>query len=124
MNKNLICIPVETKQRSILLIRVQKVILDHDLAELYGVETKYMNRQVRLEKKIGTHDVAIQDIVATIRQRLLEVPSAVAGSDAKLSERIRKEISTALEDLSKAELPNDFSETETEKMDTDENDEN
>ena len=67
---------------------------------------------------------AWRGIVATIRQRLLEVPSAVAGSDAKLSERIRKEISTALEDLSKAELPNDFSETETEKMDTDENDEN
>ncbi len=74
MNKNLICIPVETKQRSILLIRVQKVILDHDLAELYGVETKYMNRQVRLEKKIGTHDVAIQDIVATIRQIMASPP--------------------------------------------------
>jgi hypothetical protein len=56
-------------------------------------------------------------IVTTIRQRLLEVPSTVAGSDAKLSERIRKEISTTLEDLSKAELPKDFSETETEKMD-------
>lgn len=31
----------------ILLIRGQKVMLDRDLAELYGVETKHLNRQVR-----------------------------------------------------------------------------
>jgi len=31
----------------ILLIRGQRVMLDRDLAQLYGVETKYLNRQVR-----------------------------------------------------------------------------
>jgi len=31
----------------IYVIRGQKVILDSDLAELYSVETKYLNRQVR-----------------------------------------------------------------------------
>jgi hypothetical protein len=31
----------------ILLIRAQKVMLDSDLAELYGVETKRLNEQVR-----------------------------------------------------------------------------
>lgn len=31
----------------ILLLRNQKVMLDRDLAELYGVETKYLNRQVK-----------------------------------------------------------------------------
>ena len=31
----------------IFLIRNQKVMIDRDLAELYGVETKYLNRQVR-----------------------------------------------------------------------------
>ena len=67
-------------------------------------------------------EMAWRAIVTTIRQRLLDLPSTVAGSDAGLSERIRKEISNALEDLSKAELPKDFSETETEKMETDEND--
>ena len=30
----------------IYVIRGQKVMLDTDLAELYGVETKYLNRQV------------------------------------------------------------------------------
>ena len=60
-------------------------------------------------------------MIEMFRQRLLEVPSTVAGSDVGLSERIRKGISTALEDLSKAELPKDFSENETGKME-DEND--
>lgn len=31
----------------IFLIRGQRVMIDRDLAELYGVETKYLNRQVR-----------------------------------------------------------------------------
>lgn len=40
-------IPVERIQRSILLIRGEKVMLDADLAELYGVETKYLVRAVK-----------------------------------------------------------------------------
>ena len=31
----------------IYIIRNEKVMLDRDLAELYGVETKYLKRQVR-----------------------------------------------------------------------------
>jgi phage regulator Rha-like protein len=40
-------IPAERIERSILLIRGQKVILDSDLAALYGVSTKRLNEQVR-----------------------------------------------------------------------------
>jgi len=40
-------IPVEVIERKILLIRGQKVMLDADLAELYGVTTKRLNEQVR-----------------------------------------------------------------------------
>ena len=40
-------IPTESIERSILLIRGQKVMLDRDLAALYGVETKNLNRAVR-----------------------------------------------------------------------------
>jgi len=40
-------IPVERIQKCILLIRKQKVILDNDLAVLYGVETKTLNQSVR-----------------------------------------------------------------------------
>ncbi len=45
-NKNLIPSVVQIEAK-ILLIRGQKVMLDADLAELYGVETKRLNEQVR-----------------------------------------------------------------------------
>lgn len=40
-------IPQETIKQRIFLIRNQKVMIDRDLAELYGVETKHLNRQVK-----------------------------------------------------------------------------
>ena len=40
-------IPAERIEKAILLIRSQKVMLDKDLAELYGVETKKLKRAVR-----------------------------------------------------------------------------
>jgi len=40
-------IPVEVIERRILLIRGHKVMLDSDLAGLYGVTTKRLNGQVR-----------------------------------------------------------------------------
>ena len=40
-------IPIERIGQKILLIRGQKVMLDSDLAELYGVPTKRLNEQVR-----------------------------------------------------------------------------
>ena len=40
-------IPSERIEKAILLIRGEKVILDSDLAKLYGVSTKRLNEQVR-----------------------------------------------------------------------------
>jgi len=40
-------IPIERIEELILLIRGHKVMLDSDLAELYGVTTKRLNEQVR-----------------------------------------------------------------------------
>jgi hypothetical protein len=40
-------IPVERIEKSILFLRGQKVMLDSDLADLYGVTTKRLNEQVR-----------------------------------------------------------------------------
>jgi len=40
-------IPIERIARAIVLIHGQKVMLDADLAELYGVETKALNRAVK-----------------------------------------------------------------------------
>ena len=39
--------PIEHIENRIYLIRGQKVMLDRDLAELYGVETKALNQAVR-----------------------------------------------------------------------------
>jgi len=40
-------IPAETIEKRILLIRDEKVMLDSDLAELYGVEIKVLNQAVK-----------------------------------------------------------------------------
>jgi len=40
-------IPGEKIEPRIFLVRNQKIMIDRDLAELYGVETKYLNRQVK-----------------------------------------------------------------------------
>ncbi|MBN2020835.1 MAG: ORF6N domain-containing protein [Sedimentisphaerales bacterium] len=40
-------VPVERIQKSIFLIRGHKVMLDNDLAGLYGVETKVLNQAVK-----------------------------------------------------------------------------
>ena len=45
MNRTLV--PVERIQKAILFIRAEKVILDADLAALYGVSTKRLNEQVK-----------------------------------------------------------------------------
>jgi len=43
-------IPLERIERRILLIRGHKVIIDADLAELYGVQTKVLNQAVKRNK--------------------------------------------------------------------------
>jgi len=47
LDKNQTIIPDEVVMNKIYLIREQKVILDKDLAELYEVETKRLNEQVK-----------------------------------------------------------------------------
>ena len=47
MEDNKIVIPVERVQQAIYLIRGQRVMLDRDLAKLYGVETRVLNQAVR-----------------------------------------------------------------------------
>jgi phage regulator Rha-like protein len=45
-----IAIPQETIRQKIYMIRGEKVMFDHDLAELYGVETRTLNQAVRRNK--------------------------------------------------------------------------
>jgi hypothetical protein len=53
-------IPSELIEKKIYLIRGQKVMLDRDLAELYGVTTKRLNEQVKRNQKRFPDDFRFQ----------------------------------------------------------------
>ena len=50
-NREVAEVPLERVANLIYLIRKQKVMLDRDLAELYGVETKVLNQAVSRHSK-------------------------------------------------------------------------
>ena len=53
-------IPVERIERLIILIRGHKVILDTDLAKLYGVGTKVLNQAVKRNERRFPADFMLQ----------------------------------------------------------------
>lgn len=53
-------VPVESIAQSILLLRGQKVLLDADLAELYGVETKVLLQAVKRNRERFPDDFMFQ----------------------------------------------------------------
>jgi len=53
---NTAIVPMETIENQIYLIRGQKVMIDYDLASLYGVPTKRLNEQVKRNIKRFTGD--------------------------------------------------------------------
>src|SRR5579859_1552742 len=53
-------VPDEIVMSKILLIRGRKVMIDRDLAELYGVTTKQMNQQVKRNLKRFPEDFMFQ----------------------------------------------------------------
>ena len=60
MIENLSLIPTERIERSILFIRGHKVMLDSDLAVLYGVTTKRLNEQVNRNRDRFPEDFMFQ----------------------------------------------------------------
>jgi len=58
--KNRSLIPIERIERSILLIRGHKVMLDRDLAYLYRVTTKVLNQAVKRHKDRFPEDFMFQ----------------------------------------------------------------
>jgi hypothetical protein len=60
MSKNAALIPVERIERRILLLRGHKVMLDFDLAELYGVEVRLLNQAVKRNLDRFPDDFMIQ----------------------------------------------------------------
>ena len=60
MPKRKAIVPVGKIQQCILLIRGEKVIIDADLAEFYGVSTKRLNEQVKRNKARFPDDFMFQ----------------------------------------------------------------
>lgn len=60
MDAKQLIIPLERIERSILIIRGKKVMLDADLARLYGVSTKRLNEQVRRNMRRFPRDFMFQ----------------------------------------------------------------
>ena len=58
--KKLSLVPVERIEQSILVIRGDKVMLDADLAQLYGVPTRRLNEQVKRNRKRFLEDFMFQ----------------------------------------------------------------
>ena len=58
--KKEISIPQETIRQKIYLIRGEKVMIDRDLAELYGVETKALTRAVKRNRDRFPSDFMFQ----------------------------------------------------------------
>ena len=51
MTEDIQILPDETIVSKIFVIRGKKVMIDRDLAELYGVETRVLNQAVRRNEK-------------------------------------------------------------------------
>ena len=59
-NENIQILPDEKIASSIYVIRHKKVMIDRDLAELYGVETRVLNQAVRRNNKRFPEDFMFQ----------------------------------------------------------------
>jgi len=70
-------IPLERIERSILLIRGQKVMLDRDLAQLYGVETRVLNQTVRRNIDRFPEDFMFR----LTREEIMRISQIVISSD-------------------------------------------
>jgi aromatic ring-opening dioxygenase LigB subunit len=73
MPKTNAIVPLERIESRILLIRGHKVMLDSDLAELYGVTTKRLNEQVKRNRQRFPADFMFQltsDEATNLRSRI------------------------------------------------------
>ncbi len=72
-------IPVEKIEKAIYLIRGEKVMLDSDLAQLYGVTTKRLNEQVNRNHERFPEDFMFQLTV----EETTALTSQIAGSNLR-----------------------------------------
>ena len=76
MNREKTLVPLEMIEGRILLIRGQKVMLDRDLAMLYGVETRALNQAVRRNIERFPEDF----ILRLTREEIMRISQFVISS--------------------------------------------
>lgn len=76
-----ILIPSERIEKAIYLIRGEKVMLDRDLAVLYGVETRVLNQAVRRNRDRFPADFMFE----LSREEILGISQIVTSSTLKFS---------------------------------------
>lgn len=76
-----ILIPSERIEKAIYLIRGEKVMLDRDLAVLYGVETRVLNQAVRRNRDRFAADFMFE----LSREEILGISQIVTSSTLKFS---------------------------------------
>jgi hypothetical protein len=84
MTQQLVKIPVERLEKAIFLIRGEKVMLDRDLAELYGVETRTLNQSVRRNLERFPPDFMFE----LTRDEIAGISQFVTSSNLKFSKRV------------------------------------
>jgi hypothetical protein len=77
-------IPVETIANKILFLRNEKVLMDRDLAELYGVETRVLNQAVSRNIKRFPPDF----MFTLTRDEIMRISQIVISSEIKYSKRV------------------------------------
>jgi hypothetical protein len=77
-------IPTEVIVTKILFLRGEKVLLDRDLAELYGVETRVLNQAVTRNKKRFPEDF----MFVLTRAEITRISQSVTSSKIKYSKRV------------------------------------
>jgi hypothetical protein len=77
-------VPIELIVTKILFLRREKVLLDRDLAELYGVETRVLNQAVGRNKKRFPEDF----MFVLTREEITRISQSVTSSKIKYSKRV------------------------------------
>jgi hypothetical protein len=81
--KNLV--PQELVESKILFVRGKKVMLDRDLALLYGIETRVLNQAVQRNIKRFPEDF----MFALTREEIMNISQIVISSEIKYSKKVQ-----------------------------------
>jgi len=72
-------IPIERIERAIYVVRGQKVMLDSDLAALYGVSTARLNQQVNRNVERFPEDFMFQLTIEEFKVLMLQIATSKKG---------------------------------------------